>query len=43
MRDPEECLRTHTLRPLTPDDVRGTVTDECLVLGAIICPECGLI
>lgn len=43
MQVPEECLRTHALRPLTDEDLRGTVPEKYLVLGALICPNCGLI
>lgn len=43
MQDPDECLGSHSLRPLTPEDLRGDVPEEYLVIGALICPACGLI
>ncbi len=43
MRDPVTCLPTHSLRPLTLDDLGYDVPKEYLAIGALICPECGLI
>ena len=43
MRDPDTCLPTHILRPLTMDDLADDVPKEYLAMGAFICPECGLI
>ncbi len=43
MRDPDTCLPTHNLRPLTLDDLGEDVPKEYLAIGVLICPECGLI
>ena len=43
MQNPDTCLPAHELRPLTADDMRGAVPEEYLIIGALICPQCGLI
>ena len=43
MQNPDTCLPTHELRPLTADEMRDSVPEEYLIIGALICPECGII
>ncbi len=43
MQNPDTCLPTHALRPLTSEDMRGDVPEEYLAMGALISPQCGLI
>jgi hypothetical protein len=40
---PRHVPAAHELRPLTADDMRGAVPEEYLIIGALICPQCGLI
>ena len=43
MQNPDRCLPTHELRLLTAVDLRDNVPEEYLIIGALICPECGII